>query len=513
MADTFFEHRKTPIMADWLNDVNYTTYLETVHGGLFPSLTEAVTACRTPLTDGTGRTVAKTLYIPAGNYTVDSLLQLAPTNGLTGFTIKGAGAGATFLNFSGSSASIACQSSRAITFEDLTFVSSGVDSDQTAFTIAASGNPLRSWRFNRCDFYAFWKCFTVSGSTMCAEFFFDECTFSNCYILMDNNNEQAVNWNFKDCNWENESLATAKDKNLAAVFNLQKGTFANWVGGSLIFHGRLAYFNLTTSNAFSRNSHKLNFSGVRVELEDLSGSHARIVDRVSSGYVNGGNAPTVSLSDFTILNRGTIPATVDLFAVWANCSLTLTNGECEGGNVVGILDGVTAASNGSVFIQDVRGINYREDTTSRVNSHDQHNVTLIPDVSSNGTQPILDYRLGSLSVPASVMSKQLYVRGPTGSLPQSATSVNLPALPDHTTLLKLFCYRFTVAGQSLTVDLRDQADTTSYGSVTLAAGVTNAETYIGREMGQQIPSNTPLMLKFTGSAPEVVKGVVGLEYL
>jgi hypothetical protein len=48
--------------------------------------------------------------------------------------------------------------------------------------------------------------------------------------------------------------------------------------------------------------------------------------------------------------------------------------------------------------------------------------------------------------------------------------------------------------------------------VTVNAGVTNGEGYIGKEMGFEIPSGTLLMLKFTGTA-EIVKGVVGLEYL
>jgi hypothetical protein len=110
------------------------------------------------------------------------------------------------------------------------------------------------------------------------------------------------------------------------------------------------------------------------------------------------------------------------------------------------------------------------------------------------------------------MAKRMYVRGPTGSLPAGGTTVNLPGLQDHFTLLKLFCYRFTSASQNLTVELKDQADTTVYGTVTVNAGVTNGEGYIGKEMGFEIPSGTLLMLKFTGT-PEVVKGVVGLDYL
>ena len=472
----------------------------------------AAVAARTAQTDGTGRTIARALYFPAGIYVIQSAIELAPSNGLTGLTVFGDGAGASFIEYQGSSTKITCRSSRAITFSDLCFTSSGVDDEQTAFGVVQTGNPLRSWRFERCDFAAFYECFNVSGVSMCSEFFFKDCQFSQCYHLMFNDNDQAVNWNFVNSNWENNELTTTKAKDSSAIFFLKKGTFVKWTGGSFVFYGSMAVFNLTASGVCQRTSHKIDFDGVRIELVDNSGYHAPLMDRTSVGYTSGSNQPTVSLANFTILNRGTLPTSTIYFKVWANCSLALTNGECEGGVISGILDGVTATQNADVRLMDTRGVTYADNVTSRVNTHDSNSVHIEPDTSSADTQPILDLRLSSLSVPATAMSKRLYVRGPTGSLPQGGTTVNLPSLQDHFTLLKIFCYRFTAAAQNLTVELKDQADTTVYGTVTVNAGVTNGEGYIGKEMGFEIPTGTALMLKFTGT-PEIVKGVTGLEYL
>jgi len=84
MASTFFEHRKTPIQADWLNDVNYFTYVRSqetlsfkdpsfgavadgsfVSGGAasgtdnLPAINVALAACAI---------LGKDLHIPAGQY-------------------------------------------------------------------------------------------------------------------------------------------------------------------------------------------------------------------------------------------------------------------------------------------------------------------------------------------------------------------------------------------------------------------------------------------------------------
>lgn len=480
-----------------------------------PHLVSAVTAARLSSTDTTGRTRSASVYIPAGVYNISTAAALAPVNGCSGMTIYGSGRGSTVLQFTAAGSTISVASSIYTTFRDITFRSSvGIDTDQAAFTIAQTGNPLRSWRFERCAFEALYRCFAVTGASMCSEFSFEQCGFAQCYTLMHNSNDQAVNWTFSDCHWENGSMITSKDKNLASAFHLTKGTFVDWRGGSMIFIGKLVYFDLTASGVFSRTSHKLHFEGLRVELEDDgAGAHTPWIDRVSSGYVSGSNSPAVTFENATVLNRGAIATSTVYAKLWANCKFTFRDLETEGGVVSGILDSVTAASAATLILDRARGLAYAEDTAARVNSHDQHYVEIIPDATSAATTPRVSMRLGSLSVPSCAETKTLYVRGPTGSIPQGGTTVNLPLLPDHTSVLRIFLSRYAAALQTLQVDLKDQADTTVYATFTaLAADRFKEDTANAKEIGVQIPSGTPLMLKFTGT-PEVVKGVVGVEYL
>ncbi|MEP9357632.1 hypothetical protein [Sphingomonas sp. KR3-1] len=477
------------------------------------AILRAAIASRTGQNDGIGRAVAGEIKLPPGRYRITGPLDLAPAAGVVGLTISGAGAG-TEIIFDGSTATIRCSGGRAVTFRDLAFRSSqGVDANQAAFTISQTGNPLRSWKFERCEFAAFYRCFVVTGSWMASEFYFDKCQFSQCYYLLDNNNEQAVNWNFVNCNWENGELSTKRDVRLASAFWLKRGTFVKWTGGSMIFLGRLVFYQLEVAGSVQRPAHMIAFDGVRIELEDEGGAHVPFVDRIDAHYVSGTNQPTTTFRDCTILHRGAIPSAVIYARAWAHCSLTFENCKARGGRIVGVVDGVTATHSANIRLDNTKSITYEEDVRARVNTHDQHSVTITPDNSGAGVEAVVEQRLCSLAAPATVHPKYMYVRGPSGSLPQGGTSVALIPLPDHTMLMRIVIRRFQAAGHALTVELRDQADTTSYGQATLRAGADRfAEGDIGLEMGFQIPSGTPLMLKFAG-APEVIKGVVGIEYL
>lgn len=480
------------------------------------ALNAAIAACYTNQLGSSGRRIAKRLFIPSGKYKITSAIQFAPPEGLFGFTVQGETDGSSWFMFQGASTTFRCRASSFINWEHLQFWSSGVDDDQVAFEVSQGAeNPLRTWKFSNCAFWFFSKCFQATGVSMVSEFSFIDCYFLQCYILMQNDNDQAVNWNFYNCNWENEALDTQTTKNVneSAIFNLTKGTFAKWVGGSLIFNGRLVYYDLTASASVQSTSHKIIFDGVRMELvANASNNHAALVDKRGAGYVVGSNTPAVSIVDSTILNRGSIPSTVVYMNLWDNCDFDISDVEAEGGIIKGLLDSNSAGLNGSIAITNSNGFTYEEDTTSRLNTHDQHNVHIYPTNRTTSQSPILDFRNNQLDIVNTTDAKRMWVRGPTGSLPQGGTTVNLPALQDHFIFLKIFCYRFTVAGQALTVELKDQADTTVYGTVTVNAGVTNGEAYVGKEMGFEIPTGTALMLKFTGT-PEIVKGVVGLEYL
>lgn len=481
------------------------------------AINAAILACRTTETGSSNRTIAYNLFFPTGKYVISSAVEFAPVNGLFGFTVFGETDGSSWIIFNNSSTTLSCRSSSFVTFENLQFWSSGIDDDQTAFTINQVGgtNPLRTWKFYRCAFWYFYKCFDVSGNTMCSEFSFVDCYFLQDYILMNNNNGQAVNWNFYNCNWENEALdtITTKDVDDAAIFHLQDGTFSKWTGGSLVFNGKLAYYNLTSAGVVQNTTHKVVFDGVRMELvPNASNNHAPLVDKRGAGYVVGSNTPSFSLVNSSILNRGSIPNTVVYMNLWNNCDFKIDDVETEGGVVVGIIDSNTAGLNANLTLTNTKNISYEEDVTARVSTHDQHNVSIEPINQTATEHPLIDDRNCQLDIVNTTVSKRMWVRGPTGSLPEGGTTVNLPDLPDHFTILKLFCYRFSAAGNNLTVAIRDQADTTTYGTLTILAADSNEEAFVGAEMGYQIPSGTALMLKFTGTA-EIVKGVVGLEYL
>lgn len=481
------------------------------------ALLDAAIAARIAMTDGL-RVFAGEIRLGPGRYLINDVLDLADlVDGVTGITISGAGAGSTEIVFDGSTATIKCRGSRAVTFRDVGFVSSGVDDNQIAFTIdydtIADPAPLRSWRFERCDWAAFFTCFKVTGVALCSEFYFDKCQFSQCYYLMDNENGQAVNWNFTDCNWENGELTTIKNKTLAAALNLKAGTNVYWRGGSMIVTGKLVYYNLTDPGVFLTSSHRITFDGIRTELVPESGSSKTpLIDRVASGYVSGSNSPATSMINCSLLQRDPIPTGITYANVWPGCSLFIDNCEFEGGFVTGILESATSAVPADVVINATSGLEYQEDITNRLNDHDQNNVTIIPKRRDAASIPALNWRLCSLSIGASLQPFRLKYRGPTGSMPLGGTTINIPPFPDHVEFLTLGGRRFAAGAQTLTIELRDQADTTTYGTATFSSGAQlTASGDINKEMGFQIPTGTPLMLKFTGT-PEIVKGFVYIDY-
>lgn len=415
-----------------------------------------------------------------------------------------------------------------VTFRDIQFRSlQGVDADQSAFSVNYAVSPsLAGWRFERCSFVSFWKCFDVTGDGMCSEFSFWACQFSQCYHLLHNDNVQAVNWNFYGCHWENPELSTAKDEKLAAAFLIKKGTKVNWYGGSAIFWGRLVLYNLTVAGSFQRVAHSIHFDGLRFELVDEGGSHVPIIDRIDAGYVTGTNQPVTTLNNIDVIKLGSIGISNDIAIAraWNNCILVISNSNPQICHVEGVLDAATPTATASVTIDNCDLIGYVENTAARALSHHQHRVTINPANPSSGTALQRDTRLCDLgtavgsNLPAAkwstVNGKILSARGSTGSLPQGGQTVDLPNFPDHTVIMKMFVQRFMNAANPLTVEFRDKADTTTYASAVLAAGTDRlAEANVGLEVGYQIPSGTALMLKFVGTANPNIKGVFGLVLL
>lgn len=497
----------------------------------------AVNAARLAMTDGS-RAFSGEVTLPPGRYLLDGLLDLAELGAVAGLTIRGAGSGCTEIVFANSAATITCAGGRDIVFRDVTLRSIdptvdtaayvpgqpyGVDADQTAFTVnhvLGVGAALRSWRFEDCLFAGFWKCFNVTGDAMCSEFFFVNCGFAQCYHLMDNTNYQAVNWNFVNCNWENEGLDTVKDKALAAAFKVQRGTTVCWTGGSMIFYGRLVYFNFSEQLKFYRNSHGFTFTGCRFELVDHPVTvdqpnpwHPPILDRPDTGYQSPGNAPVVAFDNcLGILRNGINPATFVLARLWDNCTWTFRDCRWAGGKVLGIYGPFTSTSAGRLVVERTVGLIYDHNTANRVTDHVRHDISIDPASAADGVLA-MEVRNCDLTLVNSTKAQRHWVQGPTGSLPQAGTEVTLPRFDDGTVIDTLFIKAHGNLGLPLTVDLKDAAGSTSYATLTVPAGASNGEVYVGREVGYPVgagmPNNLKLVFSSTGGA-QVAKGRAGV---
>lgn len=444
---------------------------------------------------------------------------LSTTLGMMGLTIRGCGAWATAI-YIDAGITITGKGTSNLTWEHIAFRSDEIDDDVVLFTIStAGGGALRRWTYNHCDFFNVYECFNVTGSALCDEFKFVGCHFLECYRLINNGNDQAVNWNFWACDYEATlDSNTTKDLDDAVMLLLSKGMVVNWYGGSIIINGQMVLMNTSSAGSFSSVAHFINFDGVKLELMDNAdspGTHSRLVMR--SGSYSGANALKFTLQNFAIVSRGTLPATLDLFELFNNWTVVIRNGEIEGGYVVGVIDSNTSTQNGVLIADNVLGLLYREDTTNRALSHHQHNVTLIPPNLSDTKTVARVQRSGGTSGVVYTQPQRVYVSGTTGSLPEGGTTVNLPAFYAHARLCELVLQQYATTSNNLTVQLRDQADTTTYASVALVAGSgpREARAAIAQEIGYQIGTEAtpvPLMLKFVGTA-EVQKGVVWLEYM
>lgn len=473
------------------------------------------------------RTPASEVHFPAGTYRIAGPMELAPVEGLVGMTFSGVASGSVDIVLATADATISCRSSRAITWRDINFRSYypkidggsgtyGIDLNQTCFTIAqgATDNTLKQWRFERCEFAAFYRCFAVTGDRMCDGFNFARCQFSQCYILKENFNIQAVNWNFSQCTYENEALETTKDKNKAAMFWIHQGDSVVWTGGGIIGHGYWLYFDLQARNTVFLTSHFWTFADVRGELETSdssapnAGFHSPLVGRlaVADGFKSPGNKPDVLFRGVKLINRGDLSDSTIYADLWDNLTLRFEGCAFESGDVVGRYGDLSETQFGSISIVDCAGISYRNDNTGKLLDHLSHRIH----IEGSDRQPDQDIGTGgqALSRPRRTMR----FTGTTGTIPQGGTTVALMPLLDGSVIDKVYIRAWANLTQDLTVEVRKADDSAGYGSVTVTAGSSFGETYIGREMGFQIPTGQALMLKMAGTAT-VDKGEVGIEYL
>jgi hypothetical protein len=464
------------------------------------------------------RTPAGEVELPPGDYRIYGALELAPANGCSGLTVSGSGSGAVNIILADASATISMQRSRAITWRDINFRSLdptydgalatyGVDLNQVCFTISHdTGNPLKQWRFERCEFAGFYTCFKTLGSAMCDGFNFSECQFSQCYFVVDNYNDQAVNWNFVNCTAENDAIVTTKDKNLAAVCRVNKGMSMFWSGGGIIGHGYLVYFNMDTQTVVQRPSHYWHFLAERIELVDLGdGSHAPLIGHRASGFQTPGNTCEVLIDGVKVLNRAGVPASTVLFRLWDNLTLTLRRCSFTGGKVVGEYTANSGTQYGRLHDLWNTGLTYEEVAPTAPFDHYSHWLTIRSDDPTKPDQDIRPY--GGAAAPV----KEWAYWGNTGSMPTAPADTPLPRFLKHTLLESIFIHGGANLSQNLTGTLMKADESASYGAVTVNTGSKSGETFLGLEVGFQIPELTDLKIKWTGTAA-IQKGRVGVKY-
>jgi hypothetical protein len=483
----------------------------------------AIAQARLSLSDGS-RTFATKVKIPAGRYLFDDELDLAENGSVTGLTICGDGAGSTeFVRLNGA-ARIIAPGSRDLTFRDLTIrtldkaVDTDIWSEGDPYGLALGGeafgvwydfgpglSTLRSWRFERVTMSGHYKCFDVEGTAMCSEFYFDTCQFYQNFILKHNKNDQAVNWAYVNCNWENEALDTTGTdllKKDAKAFWFEEGDFVSWKNGSIIGYGQFFHFDATSDNVFTNASHKFILDSVRIERSDDAGTSAPLFGRREDGYEVAGNSVSISMVRSTVLLLGAISDYV-YSDLWDGSNITIDDCRCEDGKIIGVYGPASSANLATLSVTNTTGLSYVDDKTGKISSHIKHNVDI----------PGFHQRSDSLSKPYLLNPIIMYFRGPTGSLPLGGTTVNIDILNDYTVLRKFMIRRFTTGDFPLTVQLCDQADTLVFAQAVLASGTSlTADAEINLEMGFQLPTGTPLMFKFIGS-PEQIKGFVGLELI
>ena len=285
------------------------------------------------------RVQVESVGIEPGIYTQDGEVNLKSIRDFKFYAVNG-GKGSVVIDTSGSSSSsdsYIADNAAFGTFENITWKGL-VNNDTNLFAFGSDTSLIRSWDFIGCDMIAIKRCFRVTGTLLCSEFSFINSDFLQCHTLMYNNNTQAVNWNFTNCNWENDSLIFSGDNATSTLLFANKGTFLTWAGGSVIAQGGLVFCNWNAVGDAFRTSHKVAFDKVRIEIHPTTDSvNPPLVDRIASGYVNASNSMPVTFTSGTGLIRGGVVSPYIWANVWNKSSLTVDSCEWAGGDIHGPL--------------------------------------------------------------------------------------------------------------------------------------------------------------------------------
>lgn len=396
-------------------------------------------------------------------------------------------------------------------FENITWKGL-VDNDTNLFSIGSGTFLTRSWDFEGCDFIAIKRSFRVSGSFLCSEFSFLNCDFLQCHTLMYNSNVQAVNWNFVNCNWENDSLTFSGDNAESALLYADKGTFLTWNGGSVIPQGSLVFCNWTAAGDAFRASNKVVFNSTRIEIHPTTGStNPPMVDRTTSGYVTASNSMPVTFNDCTGLIRGGVISPYVWANVWNKSSLTIDASEFAGGEIQGIYDGATETAAGELIINNNVAMAYIDDLAgAKTQNYVNHFVKITHDSSQDSDGFDLDQR--NATTIGSSREKIIRVRSNTGRIPLAATETVLPVIPKNATVVSIGYKRLQVANtaNSFNAELKSSDGVTSYATVTMLNNERKADSVVLLESGIDIV--TDLKVVFTGVA-ENAFGYFELAYI
>lgn len=220
----------------------------------------------------------KLVILPAGECLIEQAgaMSADPSSGVVnGFKWRGAGLGATVVNFINTDAVtnnylITVNNDQLrINYEGIRFQGNETLKNSKFFKMTGGGQ-AQAIRFHDCMWYQFDNVVTIDGATNGSEMLFNDCKMSNiysrAYVV---GNVQSVNHQFYGCDFESI---------LGGLFYISAGGDINFFGGSIILqdHPDGAITNIMieldddSGSGIGFNNWDFNFHGVRTEINQAS---------------------------------------------------------------------------------------------------------------------------------------------------------------------------------------------------------------------------------------------------
>lgn len=218
----------------------------------------------------------KEIIIPAGEYllTEKDSMTVNVTSAVNGFAWRGAGMGATIINYINEEPVADNYLIRnenrelRVNYYGIRFQGNAASENSKFYYMNSSGTG-QSIRFWDCMWYQFYSIMEIEGSANASEMLYTGCKTSNIYgpaYVVDN--VQSLNHNFHGCDFE---------VHFADIFKFTKGGILNFFGGSLILFDHPtsgtsgSVINVSgAASEIGSNNWNYNFHGVRTELHGTS---------------------------------------------------------------------------------------------------------------------------------------------------------------------------------------------------------------------------------------------------